>query len=159
MNNERMLMKFDLLALVIAIALAATMALSSCAPIPAGVSAAPNSLQGVWFTSVSPQGEPPFSNLSAFHSDGTVAMNENDGRIGVGVWEKVSNHSYAFTVWEYWQDGETYFQAKVSSSPIDLGTGGDEYSGPFTFQVFVVGNPNPVVEGSGTATGVRMHVK
>ena len=87
-----------------------------------------------------------------------MTVNESDGRIGIGVWEKVSDHHYAFTVWEYWKEGEMFFQAKVSSS-VELGKGGDEYSDAFKFQVFVVGNPKPVVEGSGTGAGVRMRVK
>jgi len=45
------------------------------------------------------------------------------------------------------------------SSSLELSKGGDEYSDAFKFQVFVVGNPNPVAEGSGTGAGVRMRVK
>lgn len=159
MNNQHISMKLGLLALLITIALIATVVLSGCVPVPTGAQAAANSLQGVWIANVSPQGQPPFTSSAAFHSDGSVTMNESDGRIGVGVWEKVSDHGYAFTVWEYWKEGEAYFQAKVSSSPIELSKGGDEYSGPFTFQVYAVGNPTPIVEGTGTATGVRMRVK
>jgi len=117
-----------------------------------------NSLTGVWIVTVSPKDQPPFTSLVSFHSDGSMTANESDGRIGIGVWEKASDHSYAFTLWEYWKEGESFFQAKMSSS-LELSKGGDEYNDAFKFQVFVVGNPNPVVEGSGTGAGVRMRVK
>jgi hypothetical protein len=120
--------------------------------------AASKSLEGVWTVSVSPPGQPTSTAVTVFHSDGSVTIMENDGRPGIGVWEKVSGRSYAFTAWEYWKEGESFFQAKVSG-PIELSEGGEAYSGPFSLQVFVVGNSNPIVEGSGTATGVRMHGK
>ena len=122
------------------------------------VMAAPNSLEGVWMVTVSPEGGTPFSDVTTFSHDGSVTIMENDGRLGIGVWEKVSDHSYAFTAWEYWKEEGTFFQAKISS-PIDLGKGGEKYSGPFSVQIFVVGNPDPVVIAKGSATGVRMHLQ
>ena len=118
MNNNHMSTKFGLLALITTIALAATMVVIGCVPAPTDALAAANSLEGVWNTTVSPQGQPTVTVMTTFHRDGSVTMMENDGRPGIGVWEKVSDHRYAFVVWEYWKEGETFFQAKVSSSPI-----------------------------------------
>ena len=121
--------------------------------------AASHSVEGVWIVTVTPPGgQPTFTNVTAFHGDGSVVAIESDGRPGMGVWRKVSDHRYTFTVWEYWKEGKVSFQAKLTS-PIKLSKGGQEYSGPFSLQLFMVGNPNPIFEGEGTATGVRMPVR
>jgi hypothetical protein len=158
MNSKHVSAKLGRLALVITIALAAAVVLSRCVSTPAGVLAASNSLEGVWTVTVSPSGQPPFTGVTDFHRDGSVTIMENDGRLGIGVWEKVSDSRYSFTAWEYWKEGDSYLQAKISG-PVELSKGNDEYSGPFTLQVLVVGNPTPIVDGSGTATGIRMSVK
>lgn len=159
MNNPYISMKFGLLALLIMSALVATVVLSGCVPAPAGAHAAANSLQGVWIVTVSPPNNMPTETVvTTFHSDGSVTEMTSDARVGMGVWEKASGRGYVFTMWEYWKDGEASFQAKISST-IELTDGAETYSAPFTLQVFVVGNPNPVGGGIGTATGVRMHVK
>lgn len=117
-----------------------------------------NNLEGVWIVTVSPQGHPTFTDMVAIHSDGSVTINESDGRLGIGVWEKVSDARYAVTAWEYWKAEETFFQGKLNSS-VELGGGGDEYRDTFTFQIFMAGNPNPIQQFSGTGTGVRMSMK
>jgi hypothetical protein len=101
---------------------------------------------------------PAYTALASFHHDGSVTMMENDGRLGIGVWEKVADHRYVWTIWEYWKEGEDFLQARVTSS-LELSEGGDKYNDAVTFQAFVVGNPKPIAEGSATGAGVRMRVK
>jgi hypothetical protein len=125
---------------------------------PDQVLAASKSLVGSWMATVTPDGGPPFEAVVTFSSDGTAIVMENDGRTGLGVWQKISNNRYIFSVWEYYTADGTYFQAKVTST-IELSRDKEQYTGPFSFQVYVVGNPVPVVEGSGTAIGVRQQLE
>ncbi|MBM4460803.1 MAG: hypothetical protein FJ011_24100 [Chloroflexi bacterium] len=160
MNSKHPSMKLGLFALVITGALVAAMMLVGCIPAPQNVLVAANSLEGVWIVSVSMSGPdaPTYTAMASFHHDGSVTMMENDGRLGIGVWEKVADHRYVWTIWEYWKEGEDFLQAKVNSS-LELSKGGDTYNDAVTFQAFVVGNPKPIAEGSATGAGVRMRVK
>ena len=111
---------------------------------------------GSWTVTVTPDGGPSFIDGAIISSDGTLIVMENNGVVGLGVWEKVSGNRYAFTFWEYYEQDGTFFQAKVIST-FKLSNDKEQYDGPFHFQIYAAGNL--IVEGSGTATGVRNHVE
>jgi hypothetical protein len=120
------------------------------------VQAANKTVVGDWKVTVTPDGGSPFTAGAIFSNEGTVIMMENDGRLGLGVWDKSSGNQYSFSVWEYWLDNGSYFQAKVSST-IELSRDKETYTGPFDFQVYDLAG-NLLVQGTGTATGVRQYV-
>ena len=125
---------------------------------PEQAKAAPQSLVGSWIASVTPDGGPSFTDIIIFSSDGTATVMEGDGTLGLGVWQKLPHNRYAFSVWEYYVEDGTSLQVNVAST-IELSRDKDQYSGPFTFTAYVVGNPDPVNEGSGTAVGVRLQIQ
>ncbi len=119
-----------------------------------------NSPVGAWNVIVTVTGEgapPPFISEMIFSSDGTVTCMESDGRLGIGVWEKISGNQYAFTMWEYYAQGGMSFQAKLRST-FTLADGKDQYDGPFFVQISIQDGPT-VFEGYGNATGVRNQVE
>jgi hypothetical protein len=111
---------------------------------------------GSWTVTVTPGDEPSFVDAAIFSSDGTVTIMEANGQLGIGVWEKTSHDSYAFTFWEYFGENDATIQERMSST-IQLSENGDVYNGPFSVEVYVDGKL--VGSGGGTATGVRMHVE
>jgi hypothetical protein len=119
-------------------------------------SAASSSLEGAWTVTVSPEGGEPFTDGAIFHSDGTATVFESGG-VGPGVWEKLSGDSYAFTFHVFITDGATFLKAKVRST-VKLSADKEHYSGPYFFQVFDL-DGNLIVEGPGTAEGVRQHLE
>ena len=118
--------------------------------------AAAKSLVGAWIVTVTPEGGTPFTDGVIFSSDGTVTCMEQDGYLGIGVWEKISDNKFAFSFWEsYLQDG-ALIKSKVSST-VELSRDNEQFSGPFHFQIYSDGNL--VVEGNGTGSGVRQHLE
>jgi hypothetical protein len=115
------------------------------------------SLVGSWTFTGTPTGGPSFVGGITFTSDGTVISMEDTGALGLGVWEKKLNDTYVFTFKETGKDGDTFIQAKVSST-ITLSKDGEQYSGPFTFQIFDL-EGNLLASGDGTAAGIRQHVE
>ena len=120
--------------------------------------AGPRTLVGSWTTTVTPEGgEPSFVDAVIFSSDGTVTAMESDGRLGIGVWRKISGASYAFNFWEFVNEGGAAMQIKISST-IQLSKDGEHYSGPFTVEVRDTAG-NLLGTGGGTASGDRQHVE
>jgi hypothetical protein len=113
-------------------------------------------LAGSWKVTITGDGAPPITSEANFSNDGTITMIEDNGTVGIGVWEKLSGDQYAFTVWEYIEQGGSNFQAKVSST-ITLDDK-DLYSGPFFFQ-FMDLDGHVLASGTGTSVGVRNHVE
>jgi len=125
---------------------------------PEQVKAATQSLVGSWMATVTPDGMPSFADIIVFSSDGTAIEMINDGRPGIGVWQKLSHNRYAFSVWEYWTgDDALLYSARVTST-IELSRDKDQYTGPFFFQVYDSAG-NLIVEGPGIATGVRQQLE
>jgi hypothetical protein len=120
------------------------------------VMAAANSPVGSWTVEVTRTGLPPFTSVVIFSSDGTLTVIEDNGTVGLGVWQKLSGNKYAFTTLEYVQQGGGNFMAKVTST-ITLDDK-EHYSGPFYFQ-FMTLDGHVLADGFGTAAGVRNHVE
>lgn len=120
--------------------------------------AAANSPVGSWIVTVTVGNEQPFVTISAFSSDNTMTVMENDGRLGLGVWQKLSGRRYAFTFWEHSTTPDGAILTIKLNSTIELSADKEQYTGPFTLQVFT---PDGIQVGSGVgnATGVRMHVE
>ena len=119
---------------------------------PEQVMAASQSMVGAWTVTVTSEGD-TFTDIAIFSSDGTVTIMESDGRLGLGVWQKLQNNRYAFSFWEYYVEDGTTFQVNITST-IELSRDKEQYTGPFFFQIYDV-DGNLIVEGPGTATGVR----
>jgi hypothetical protein len=119
--------------------------------------AAADSPVGSWTVTVSPDGGTPFVDGVIFHSDGTLIAMEDTGVIGLGVWEKLSGNQYAFTIWEFFEQDGSFLHAKVWST-FELNNDKEGYTGPYNFQLTDLAG-NVIVEGGGTATGVRNHVE
>jgi hypothetical protein len=113
-----------------------------------------NSLVGSWTVTVTSD-QPAFTSYVNFSSDGTLTE-MSDGVVGMGVWQKLSGHKYAFTLWECIQIGGNDFRGKVTST-ITLDDK-DQYSGPFFYE-FMGLDGKVINAGHGTATGVRNHVE
>jgi hypothetical protein len=122
------------------------------------VMAAANSPVGSWTVTAKPDGgmPPPFTIRLIFSSDGTLTEIEDSGAVGLGVWEKLSGNQYTFTSLVYVPQGGAILQAKVIST-ITLNDK-EHYSGPYFFELRDPGG-NFIVNGFGTATGVRNHVE
>jgi hypothetical protein len=115
------------------------------------------SLVGSWNVTVAPEGMEPFQHGVIFSSDGTMTNMVDTGTIGIGVWKKISNRQYAFTIWQYYKEGESFFQAKVYSTA-ELSDDKLSYTAPFVFEIYDL-EGNLLVRGPGTSTGVRMNVE
>jgi hypothetical protein len=139
--------------IVVIVALLAIGVLFGCQSAPAD---SPSPV-GTWIFTATPTGGPAFVGGITFTSDGTLINMEDTGVLGLGVWEKKSDGTYIFTFQETSKDGDTLIHAKVSST-ITLSKDGEQYSGPFTFQIFDL-EGNLLVSGDGTAVGVRQHVE
>jgi hypothetical protein len=137
---------------LVIIALLITGALLGCQSVQAN---SPSPV-GTWIFTATPTGGPAFVGGITFTSDGTLINMEDTGVLGVGVWEKKSNDTYIFAFQETSKDGDTLIHAKVSST-ITLSKDGEQYSGPFNFQIFDL-EGNLLASGDGTATGIRQHV-
>jgi hypothetical protein len=123
---------------------------------PEQVMAASQSMVGAWTVTVTSEGD-TFTDIAIFSSDGTVTIMESDGRLGLGVWQKLQNNRYAFSFWEYYVEDGTTFQVNITST-IELSRDKEQYTGSFSVLVYIVG-VGQVGEGSGTATGVRLHIE
>jgi hypothetical protein len=152
MNIKKVLRVLGLTALLVAVALFAYQAFDE-----ENALAASSGPVGFWKVTVSPEEGPSFVDGIIFSSDGTMTAMEDTGRMGLGAWEKLGKEKYAFSFWEYYQEGEACFQVKVSST-IQLSHGADAYTGSFIFQAYDL-DGNLLASGAGTATGVRQHVE
>lgn len=153
MNTQRVR-----LIMIVAIVLVLVGAIGYQAFRPEQAKAAAQSPVGSWIVIVSPDGQPSFTDVVIFSSDGTITVMESDGRLGLGVWQKLPHNQYAFSLWEYFVDNGTTLQVNVTST-IELSKDKEQYTGPYSVTVYVVGNPDPVGGGTGTATGVRQHIE
>ena len=113
---------------------------------------------GTWKVTVTPKEGPPFTTMITFHSDGTLVNMDPDGALGLGVWEKGANDTYAFTFQELIKDGDAYMQIKVNST-FTLSKDGEQYSGPSTVQIFDADGNLVVSDENPDAVGVRQHVE
>jgi hypothetical protein len=118
--------------------------------------AAADSPVGHWTITVTPDGGEAFIDTAIFSSDGTLVVSES-GDIGLGVWQKLSGNRFAFTFWEVYEQDGAFYHSKVSST-IKLQNGKEQYTGPFIFQISDA-DGNLIIEGYGTAVGVRNHVE
>jgi hypothetical protein len=146
------------LILILAIALMLVGVIGYQALKPTQVLAASQSPVGSWTVTVTPDGGESFADIAIFSSDGTVIVMESDGRLGLGVWQKISGNRYRFYIWEYYTEDGTSFQVKVTST-IELSSDKQQYTGPFSVEVYIAGNPEQVGGGGGTAIGVRQHIE
>ncbi len=125
---------------------------------PDQVMAAADSPVGTWIATVTLEGQPTFVTVAAFSSDNTLTIMEDDGRLGLGVWERLSDRRFAFTFWEHSTNPDGAILTIKLNSTIELSADKEQYTGPFSIQIFIP-DGTQVGEGGGTATGVRMHVE
>lgn len=119
--------------------------------------ASSSSLVGSWDVTVSPEGMEPFKHGAIFSSDGTLTNMIDTGQIGIGVWEKISDRQYTFTIWQYGKEGESFFRSKIYSTA-RLSDDKLSFTAPFVFEIYDL-EGNLLVQGPGTSTGVRMNVE
>lgn len=113
---------------------------------------------GSWVVTVALPNQPEEKVVVMFTSDGTMVDIEN-GNAGLGVWEKISADSYAFTMFGRLDPdiSPLLYSVKLVST-FQLSQDGEQYSGPFV-ATFYDREGTPLFSMPGTATGVRMHVE
>jgi hypothetical protein len=113
---------------------------------------------GTWLIDVTPNDDEPFQAMVTFSPGGGLVETEstNPGT-GLGSWESRGRRRVAVTFqrFEFGSEGEPVGRVVVRTEVI---VRGDEFSGPFEFDVF---NPHGDVEfsGGGTATATRFPVQ
>lgn len=135
-----------------------------------------NSPVGSWSVTVTvtnPQGVPSFPVLMTFHSDGTMMQSRPSyiPAFGVletthhGAWKRMEGNRIAATTLSLSQgapgntvlNGAFFGTEKVSFQPV-ISADGKSFTAQWTSTVFDPNN-NPIVQGSGTLSGVRIQVE
>lgn len=135
-----------------------------------------NGLIGSWRVTVNvtdPQGVPSFPVLMTFHADGTMLQSRPSyiPAFGVletthhGAWKRINGDQIAATTFSLAQgapgnaalNGAFFGTEKVSFQPV-IGGDSDSFTAQWTSTVYDPGG-NPIVNGSGTLSGVRIQVE
>ena len=113
---------------------------------------------GSWILTIQAEGQPTTVEVATYHSDGTMTVARNGGA-AIGVWEKTSTDSYAFTVWGLLDPdlAPPLYRAKVIGI-IQLSKDGEQYTGSFIAYLYDQ-DGNLLFPSAADVTAVRMHVE
>ena len=152
-------MKKNLWKISVLAAIVLAIALSVQAYATSTAEAKSNDLTGSWTITIIPSadtGVPPFMNFSSMTKDGLVINSDDVGLASLGVWEKVSDHTYRTTFQGFFVQDDMQMRYQVRAT-LELSADGEHFSGPFTNNIYDLDN-NPFFEISGTVEADRMHV-
>lgn len=121
------------------------------------------SIVGLWRTSVTPNGVPPFASFTNFTSDGLSTEFDNSfapsrETIALGNWVQLSANTFAYTAYnDLYGHDDKYTGTFEVTAKITIDSSGNHYSASF---VYTVRTPDgtAVASGMGSATGDRVQV-
>jgi len=151
---KKNLWKISVLATIV---LAIALGIQACAT--ATAEAKSNDITGTWTITVIPSadtGAPPFTNFSSMTKDGLVINSDDVGLASLGVWEKVSGHTYRTTFQGFFEQEGQKMRYQVRGT-LELSADGEHFSGPFTNDIYDLDN-NLLFSIGGTVEADRMHV-
>jgi hypothetical protein len=124
---------------------------------PSSMSAmAAHPIVGVWRTTVSNQGDTPFSSLSTFHADGTYTEVLPEGLVLTGLWQPTGERSAAVTGYLNYFIGDRLVEGAVRFTAEVDGTGNALTEAGTFIGLYEDGSVAIAVESP--ATGTRLEV-
>ena len=165
MGNKHTSMKLGLLALVITVALAATMVLIGTQSVTAEGGAVAPEIEGTWLATVTiPDGPPPFPSLVTYARGGALTVTDSSvaptlGNVYQGTWTKTGSHKFAFTFLGFQFDDAGVLTGYIRArETIQLQPGGRAYNGTTTLE-FLDLNLDVVGTASSTSKATRVNAQ
>lgn len=123
---------------------------------PATVALATHPLVGIWRTTVSNQGDTPFSSLSTFHADGAYTEVLPDGLVLTGLWQPTGERTAAVTGYLNYVIGDRLVEGAVRLTAEVDETGNRLIEDGAFIGLYEDGSVAIAIESPGT--GVRLDV-
>ena len=165
MNYKHTLMKRGLLALVVTIGLAATIALIGCQSVTAEGAAVASEIEGTWLATVTiPDGPPPFPSLVTYARGGALTVTDSSvapalGNVYQGTWTKTGPREFTFTFLGFQFDDAGVLTGYIRArETIQLQPGGRAYNGTTTIE-FLDLNLDVVGTASSTSQATRVNAQ
>jgi hypothetical protein len=111
---------------------------------------------GVWRTTVSNQGEAPFSSLSTFHADGTYTEVLPDGLVLTGLWQPTGERTATLTGYLNYFIGDRLVEGAVRLT-VEVDETGNALTEEGTF-VGLYDDDSVAIAVESPATGIRLEV-
>ncbi len=154
----------SLLALVIIVALALTMAVIGTQSATAESGAVAPELEGTWLVTVTIQdGPPPFPSLVSYARGGALIITDSSGVPGVGnvyqgTWTKTGPHEFAFTCLGFLYDANGLTNYIRGHDTIRLELDGNAYYGVTNVDIFDTAW-NRIAISNGTTHATRVNAQ
>ena len=165
MNSKHTSMKLGLLALVITIALAATVALIGTQSVTAEGGAVAPEIEGTWLATITiPDGPPPFPSLVTYARGGALAVTDSSiapglGNVYQGTWTKTGPHEFTFTFLGFQFDVNGVFVNYIRArETIQLQRDGKAYNGVATIEILDTAQ-NVLATMSSTSHATRVNAQ
>jgi hypothetical protein len=158
MNSKRRIIKLGLLALLVTIGLAATIALIGCQSVTTEGAAVASEIEGTWLATITvdiPDGPPPFPSLLTYARGGGLTVTDSSvapalGNVYQGTWAKTGPQEFAFTFLGFQYDANGAFAGYIRGHEnIRFQPDGKAYDSTATLE-FLDKDQN--VTGTGTST-------
>jgi hypothetical protein len=154
----------SLLALVIIVALAATMAVIGTQSATAESGAVAPELEGTWLVTVTIQdGPPPFPSLVSYARGGALIVTDSSGVPGSGnvyqgTWTKTGPHEFTFTFLGFLYDANGLTNYIRGHDTIRLERNGSAYNGVTNVDIFDTAW-NHIATSNGTTHATRVNAQ
>jgi hypothetical protein len=154
----------SLLALVIIVALAVTMAVVGAQSVTADSSAVAPEIEGTWLVTVTIPDVPPFPSLVTYARGGALLVTDSSvapalGNVYQGTWAKTGPHEFAFTFLGLQYDANGVFSNYLRArETLRLEPGGNAYNGVTLIEVLDP-EQNVIATGSSTTHATRVNAK
>jgi hypothetical protein len=164
-NSKHTSMKLGLLALVITIALAATVALIGVQSVTAEGGAVAPEIEGTWLATITIQDGPPsFPSLVTYARGGALTVTDSSiapalGNAYQGTWTKTGPHEFAFTFLGFQFDANGVFANYIRArETIQLQRDGKAYNGVSTIEILDTAQ-NVLATMSSTSHATRVNAQ
>ncbi len=154
----------SLLALVIIVALAATMAVIGTQSATAESGAVAPELEGTWLVTVTIQdGPPPFPSLVSYARGGALIVTDSSGvpssgNVYQGTWTKTGPHEFTFTFLGFLYDANGLTNYIRGHDTIQLEPNGSAYNGVTLVDIFDTAW-NHIATSNGTTHATRVNAQ
>jgi hypothetical protein len=163
MNDKHASMKLGLLALVVIVALAATMALIGAQSVTAEGGAVAPEIEGTWLATVTiPDGPPPFPSLVTYARGRALTVTDSSvapaaGNVYQGTWTKTGPHEFAFTFLGFQYDASGVFANYIRAhETVRLQPNGRAYDGVTIIEILDTAQ-NVIATSSSTTHATRLN--
>ncbi len=151
----------SLLALIITLALFATMALAGAQSVTADNGTVAPEIEGTWLATVTIPGGPPFPSLVTYARGGALTVTDGSvspasGNVYQGTWARTGAKAFAFTFLGLQYDANGVLANYIrASETLRLEPGGDAYNGTTKIEILDL-DQNVIATDSSTTHATRV---